>query len=148
MRCRELMTKNVAVCSEADTAEWCAQLMRDRKVGFVPVVDADGRVSGLVTDRDLALRVVGEGRAAVTPLGAIMTRDVRVCRPEDDLQLAEERMATLRKSRLVVVDDFGRCLGVISLSDVAQADSRSHAGDVLYAVTQREAKSAVRPAAA
>jgi CBS domain-containing protein len=104
-------------------------------------------VSGLVTDRDLALRVVAVGRASATPLSAIMTRDVRICRPHEDLQVAEHRMATLRKSRLVVVDDYGRCLGVISLSDLAQADSRSHAGDVLYAVTQREAKSAVRPAA-
>jgi CBS domain-containing protein len=147
MRCQDVMTKNVTVCCEDDTAEWCAQLMRDRKVGFVPVVDADGRVSGLVTDRDLALRLVAEGRASATPLSTIMTRDVRICRPEDDLEVAEQRMAALRKSRLVVVDDFGRCLGVISLADVAQTDSRSHAGDVLYAVTQREAKSAVRSVA-
>jgi CBS domain-containing protein len=147
MHCRDLMTKNVTVCSEDDTAEWCARLMRERKVGFVPVVDADGRVSGLVTDRDLALRVVGEGQPAATPLSAIMTRDVRICRPDDELEVAEHRMAALRKSRLVVVDDFGRCVGVISLSDIAQADSRSHAGDVLYEVTRREAKSAVRPVA-
>jgi adenylylsulfate kinase len=148
MRCHEVMTNEVSTCFEADTVLRCAELMRDRAVGFVPVVDEDGRVSGVVTDRDLAVRVVATGRTVTTPVSAIMTRDVRVCHPGDDLQVAEGRMAVLRKSRLVVVDDFGRCLGVISLSDIAQADSRSHAADVLYAVTRREARSALRPAAA
>ena len=68
-----------------------------------------------------------------------MTRDVRICHPGDDLADAEWKMSTTRKSRLVVADDEGRCLGVISLSDVAQADAPSRAGNVLRAVTRREA---------
>jgi CBS-domain-containing membrane protein len=65
-----------------------------------------------------------------------MTRDVRVCRAKDTLRTAERHMAEVKRSRLVVVDDAGRCVGVISLSDVAQADTRAHAGHVLYEVTQ------------
>jgi IMP dehydrogenase len=119
--------------------------MLDRNIGFVPVVDTQGQVSGVVTDRDLALRVVAAKRPPGTPVSEIMTRDVRVCHPGDDLPTAERKMAAVRKSRLVVVDDHGRCVGVISLSDIAQADSRVHAGEVLYAVTRREAMGLVRP---
>jgi CBS domain-containing protein len=74
------------------------------------------------------------------PVSSVMTRDVRVCRPTDSLRTAERRMAEVKRSRLVVVDHEGRCLGVISLTDIAQADSRAHAGHVLYEVTQRPAR--------
>jgi CBS domain-containing protein len=138
MLCRDVVNKNVAVCQEGDTVADCARLMRERQIGFVPVVDGGGQVSGVVTDRDLALRVVAEERPAATPVSAIMTRDVRICRPWDSLRIAERKMAAVRKSRLVVVDEDGCCAGVISLSDVARADSRPLAGHLLYEITQRQ----------
>jgi CBS domain-containing protein len=112
--------------------------MKDHNIGFLPVVDVDKRVVGVITDRDLAVRVLAEGLQRETPIGQVMTRDVRVCHPDDNLQEAEWKMSTTRKSRLVVTDDDGHCLGVISLSDIAQADTR-RAGGVLRAVTRREA---------
>jgi CBS domain-containing protein len=139
MLCRELMKKDVARCTEALTAESCARMMKDNNIGFLPVVDADQRVVGVITDRDLAVRVLAEGLDRETPVGNVMTRDVRICRPEDKLQEAEWKMSTTRKSRLIVTDDDGHCVGVISLSDIAQADTRSRAGGVLRAVTRREA---------
>ena len=144
MLCREVMNTKVVVCTEGDTAADCARLMRDGCLGFVPVVDGGGQVSGVVTDRDLALRVVAEGLPPDTPLATIMTRDVRICRPWDSLRAAERKMAAVRKSRLVVADEDGGCAGVISLSDVAQADTRALAGHVLYEITQREARPAPR----
>ena len=89
MLCRDVMSRKVAVCYEGNTVADCAQLMSDRKIGFVPVLDGGGQVVGIVTDRDLALRVVAEKRAADTPVTAIMTRDVRVCRPWDTVRAAE-----------------------------------------------------------
>ncbi len=142
MLCRDVMKKTAFASHESDTAAECAKLMRDHNVGFVPVVNGDGRVVGVVTDRDLALRVLSEKKAYSTSVSVVMTPDVRICHPEDNLKVAEEKMAKTKKSRLVVVDEGGRCVGVISLSDIAQADSRARAGQVLYAVTQREA---VRP---
>jgi CBS domain-containing protein len=136
MLCRDVMKKAV-VCHEADAVDRCARTMRDRNIGFLPVVDAQGRVNGLVTDRDLAVRVLAEDLSLCTPVSAVMTRDVRVCRAKDSLRAAERRMAALKRSRLAVVDDDGRCVGVLSLSDVAQADSRSAAGHILYEVAQR-----------
>jgi CBS domain-containing protein len=139
MLCRELMKKDVARCTEALTVEACARMMKDNNIGFLPVVDADKRVVGVITDRDLAVRVLAEGLQPETPVGNVMTRDVRICHPDDKLQEAEWKMSTTRKSRLVVADDDGHCVGVISLSDIAQADSRARAGGVLRAVTRREA---------
>jgi len=144
MLCRDAMTKKVFVCHESDAVDECARIMRDRNVGFLPVVDARGQVSGLVTDRDLTVRVLAEDLSLGMPVSGVMTRDVRVCRATDPLRTAERRMAAVKRSRLVVVDEAGRCVGVISLSDIAQADSRAQAGHVLYEVTQRRAVGAAR----
>jgi CBS domain-containing protein len=138
MLCRDLMKKNVARCAEELTVESCARMMRDNNVGFLPVVDGKGQVVGVVTDRDLALRVLADDLPTDTPVGEVMTREVRTCRADDDINAAELQMAAGRKSRVVVTDE-GRCVGVISLSDVAQADSGTRAGDILRAVTRREA---------
>jgi len=137
MLCRDVMKKKVFVCHEVDAVDECARTMRDQNIGFLPVVDAKGLVSGLVTDRDLTVRVLAENLSLSMPVSAVMTRDVRVCQAMDPLRTAERRMATVKRSRLVVVDDRGRCVGVISLSDIAQADSRAQAGHVLYEITQR-----------
>jgi CBS domain-containing protein len=147
MRCRDVIDRKVVVCDEDATVADCARLMKEHGIGFLPVVDGGDQVSGVVTDRDLALRVLAEGRSADTPVRAVMTRDVRVCHPWDSLRDAERRMAEVRKSRLVVVDEDGHCLGVISLADVAQADTRPLAGHVLYELTRREvpAPRATRP---
>jgi CBS domain-containing protein len=140
------MMKPVVTCLEDDSVTACAQLMRERGIGFVPVLNAGGLVSGVVTDRDLALRVLALRLDTDTPVRTVMTREVHSCRPEDDLLVAEEKMASARKSRLVVATHEGRCVGVISLSDVAQADYRSRAGRVLREVTRREAAPRPQPA--
>jgi len=138
MLCRDVMKKKVFVCLEDDTVAQCARIMRDQNIGFIPIVDDEGLVSGVVTDRDLAVRVLADELPLEMPVGVIMTRDVRICRAKDTLRTAERRMAEVKRSRLVVVDDARHCVGVISLSDVAQADNRTHAGHVLYEVTQRK----------
>jgi CBS domain-containing protein len=138
------MKRNVARCAEELTVEACARMMRDNNVGFLPVVDGRGQVVGVVTDRDLAVRVLADDLPSETPVGEVMTRDVRVCRFDDDLESAERKMAVARKSRLVVTDDGGRCVGVISLSDFAQAEPGARAAEVLRAVTRREAPRAGR----
>jgi CBS domain-containing protein len=145
MRCYDVMKRDVVACHEQETVAQCANTMKERNIGFMPVLDVEGKVLGVVTDRDLALRVLAESKQPFTRVGTVMTRDVRVCRPTDELQWAEERMASTKKSRLVVVDSEGHCVGVISLSDVAQADTGAHAGDLLRAVTVRETRAAVAP---
>jgi CBS domain-containing protein len=132
------MNTPVAVCAELLSVRACAEIMRDERLGFMPVLDAAQEVVGVVTDRDLAVRVLAQGLPPTALVGEVMTRDVRICHPGDGLQVAERKMASTMKSRLVVVDADGRCVGVLSLTDIAQADSRSRAGSLLRAVTRRE----------
>ena len=121
MKCEEVMLNHVYSCSETATAQQCARLMKTHNIGFVPVVDDQKRVVGVVTDRDLALRLVAEGRPATDPVSELMTfRDLLTCKRDEDIEVLEERMAREKKARALVVDDEGTCIGVISLSDVAR----------------------------
>jgi CBS domain-containing protein len=138
MLCSELM-KPALTCREDDPVVKAAGLMRDRGIGFVPIVDGQGRALGVLTDRDLALRVVAEGRDAGVPCGSVMTLEPIVCRAGETLHHAERLLMEARKWRLVVTDEAGRCVGVVSLSDIAQAEGRYRTGKVLQDVIQREA---------
>jgi CBS domain-containing protein len=136
MHCRDLMRLSVFVCNAHDTVTRCAQVMKERNIGFLPVVDAGSTLVGVITDRDLAVRVLAEGRGGDTSVGTVMSRALLVCSPDEELEAAEERMASHACSRLVVVDGEGRCLGVITIDDIAQAESRRRAGKVLQDVTR------------
>jgi CBS domain-containing protein len=145
MLCRDVMKTAVFACHRNDALAECARTMRDRNIGFLPVLDDGGVLIGVVTDRDLAIRALAGELAPGTPVSAVMTSDVIYCRPLDELRAAEAQMAGARKSRLVIVDDDGLCAGVISLSDIAQAESLARAGQVLSAVTKRETNEPVMP---
>jgi CBS domain-containing protein len=114
--------------------------MKNHNIGFVPVVDDQKRVVGVVTDRDLALRLVAEGRPATDPVSELMTfRDLLTCKPDEDIEVLEARMAREKKARALVVDDEGTCIGVISLSDVAQFEQPERAARLLHDLVHREA---------
>lgn len=147
MQCKDVMLTLVFDCKMSMTAEECAQLMRAEHIGFLPVSDGDGRLVGVVTDRDLVVRVMAQKRPPSTPIGEIMSgRPFLTCTPGDDLRALERRMAEERKSRAVVEDADGKIIGVISLSDIAQAErSAARTGKLLRDVTHRESVSIVRP---
>lgn len=140
MKCRELMRSDVHVCHEEETVERAARIMRNQEVGFLPVVDAMKRLVGVVTDRDLVTRVMAEGRAYDTRVDDVMTTHMLVTvGPDDDVAIAESRMARGQKARVVVVDEISRfVLGVISLSDISQVEEVLHGGRVLQQITRRE----------
>jgi CBS-domain-containing membrane protein len=139
MKCEDIM-KTELECVSADTSiQAAARKMRDQNIGFLPVCDEGMRVSGTITDRDLAIRAVAEGRAAGTPVGSVMSIDVIACRPEDPLSYARELMAQHHKSRIMCLDRNGRLAGVISLSDVAQLDEVAGL-ETLRRVSSREVR--------
>ena len=119
--CADVMTKNPVYCLPTDTASQAAQLMRDENVGPVPVVESSETktVIGIITDRDLALKIVAERRHPDAPLEEVMTRDPLVCRANDHLQSALDAMADGRVRRIPVIDDRDRLVGIISQADVA-----------------------------
>jgi CBS domain-containing protein len=114
--------------------------MRDKGIGFLPVCDAKRRVLGTLTDRDIVIRwAVEQGADVEAPVERIMTREVISCHADDDIDTCEERMATHKKSRILILDDDTRLIGVISLSDLAQCGRARRAGRTLRQVTTREA---------
>jgi len=139
MQCEEIMKRAVECVSPQDTVRTAAKRMRDENVGFLPVCDAGKQVLGTVTDRDLTIRVLADGRATTTAINDVLTREVIACRPEDDLRKAEELMSKHHKSRMMCIDGSGRLVGVISLSDIAQR-SGTRASQTLRHVSEREAR--------
>ncbi|MGH7603142.1 MAG: CBS domain-containing protein [Gemmatimonadaceae bacterium] len=122
MRAREIMTSNPECCEPDDTAREAAQVMRDHDCGCVPIVDPDSnKVIGVVTDRDLAVRGIAEGKDTDTRLRALMTPVATCCGPDDDVRDVERTMADLQVRRIPIVDADGRCLGIISQADIARA---------------------------
>lgn len=140
MRCDEIMKRDVECVSPQDTVQAAARRMRDENVGFLPVCDSSKKVLGTVTDRDLAIRILADARAATTPINDAMSREVIACRPEDDLRKAEELMSKNHKSRIMCLDNNGRIVGVISLSDIAQREDDGRAAETMRAVSEREVR--------
>lgn len=139
MRCDEIMKQNVECAMPEDSVEDAACKMRDHNLGFLPICDDAGRVLGALTDRDIAIRVVAEGKPNSTRVEEVMTPDVVATKPEDNLETAEQLMAKHHKSRMMCIDSDGRLAGVISLSDIAQHHQQA-ASDTLREVSAREAR--------
>lgn len=141
MRCEEIMKTTVEVLKQDDDVRTAAQRMRDANVGFLPVCDANRKVIGTLTDRDIALRCcTGDRPPSSVKVSEIMTREAVTCRPQDDLRTAEELMGKHHKSRIIVTDDQGVIRGVISLSDIAQREDPKQTGQTIRQVAAREAR--------
>lgn len=146
MQCKEAMKSQVLSCREHDSVARCASVMAERDIGFLPIVDENNRVVGVVTDRDLVVRVLARHEPASTLVGKIMSRDVVSCSPDDSLERAEQLLAQSRKSRIVLKDDWGRLVGILSLADLAQLEDAKRIGELLKKVTRREATGIVAKA--
>jgi CBS domain-containing protein len=121
-QCSEVMTSNPVCCLPDDMVADVAELMRSENIGSLPVVEnSDTRkLIGIVTDRDLALRIVAEGLdAKSTRVDVVMTRKLVACLASDDLQQALDAMTAHQLRRIPVVDDVDRILGIIAQADVA-----------------------------
>ena len=121
-KCDVVMTKNPVCCLPDDMVAKVAQLMKSENIGPIPVIENEEtrKLVGIVTDRDLALKIVAEGRdAKSTKVEAVMTRKVVTCRADDDLQIALDKMYEHQLRRITIVDNDNKILGIISQADVA-----------------------------
>jgi CBS domain-containing protein len=140
MRCDEVMKSNPQCLERSQSVRAAACAMRDNNFGFLPVCE-QGKVLGVITDRDIAIRCVAEGKDINTPVEQLMSGQVVACRPEDDIQKAQQLMGRAQKSRLLVVDAQGKLVGVISLSDIAQLEADSdNVARTMREVTDRETR--------
>lgn len=120
-RIRDVMTRGVVSCTTEDNLNRAAQLMWESDCGAVPIVDAAGKLVGIVTDRDICMAAYTRGRA-LTELGvsSAMSAGVFSCRPTDTLRSVLDAMATHQIRRVPVVGDEGELVGIVSLADVAR----------------------------
>jgi CBS domain-containing protein len=125
MNVSQLMSQSVETCRPEDSLAFAAGKMWDRDVGCLPVVAADGRVVGIVTDRDVCMAGYTQGRPlADLPVSVAMSKELYSCRASDALIEAEETMRSHQVRRLAVVDANGRLAGLISLNDLAREAER------------------------
>jgi CBS domain-containing protein len=116
------MTKEPVCCFPEDTVTKAAQLMQRDNIGSIPVIDNDKtqKLVGIVTDRDLVLKVIAKGQdAKTTKVETVMTRQVVTCLAEDDLQKALDAMAEHQLRRIPIVDGSQKIVGIIAQADVA-----------------------------
>lgn len=143
MLCEEMMSREVVAIGVNDSVQTAAIKMRESDVGFLPVVDPQTqRVLGVVTDRDIAIRLVADDLPAYTRVSAVMSHELVTCRPSDDVISAERLMGKRQKSRILCIDEDDRLCGVISLSDIASLEAEARVAETMRQVTRRESRAA------
>jgi len=121
MEVRTLMTSDPNCCVIDQSANDAARIMWERDCGVVPVLDEQGKVAGVVTDRDICMAAYFQGEPlSRISLADIMSREPCCCSPSDDVADAERMMRERQIRRLPVVDEAGTLVGMLSLGDVAQ----------------------------
>lgn len=137
MKVSEVMSRKVEIASPSDSIQRAAQMMGRIDAGILPVGDGD-RLVGMITDRDIAVRAVGEGRNPTdTSVNEIMTREVKYCFEDDEVSKVADNMAELQVRRLPVLSRDKRLTGIISLADIAREHEPGHTGSALRNIAQK-----------
>ena len=118
IRCREIMTSNVRTATRDMPLRDVALIMRDGDMGSVPVVE-DGKLVGIVTDRDIVVRSIADGKDASSPVGEAMTTEIFSVGPDDFVFEAIRLMGDRQVRRVPVVDAEGKLAGIIAMADIA-----------------------------
>lgn len=134
---KDIMTDYVETVRPNATVKEAAGRMRAFDIGSLPVCDAAGELVGIITDRDLVLRVTAASKnAASTPVGEVMSMEVVCCSRDQDLDDAVRIMQINQLRRLPVVDEECRLCGILTLADLARNGHEELAGKVLNAIVQ------------
>ena len=142
MKVSDAMTSQVSTAAPTDTVRKVAQVMAHVETGAVPIVE-NGKVIGLVTDRDIVLRVVAEGRSFDSPISEAMSEgDVQSVQEDDVLADATAKMANHQIRRLVVLNEAGNLTGILSLGDVAKDYGAKQVGKTLEEISQEGGEAA------
>jgi len=136
MKVSDAMTSQVSTAAPGDSVRQVAQTMAHVDSGAVPIVE-NGKVIGLVTDRDIVLRVVAEGRSFDSPISESMSEgEVYSVTADDSLADATAKMANHQIRRLVVLDEAGKLAGILSLGDVAKDYGAKQVGKTLEEISE------------
>jgi CBS domain-containing protein len=135
MQVRECMSRDVKLARLDDTIREAAQTMKQIDAGVLPVADGD-RLCGMITDRDIAVRAIAEGKSADAKVRDVMTRDLKYCFEDEDVTHIAENMADQQIRRLPVMNRGKRLVGILSLGDLATSASLPKAAKALHGITQ------------
>lgn len=121
MQLQEVMSHPAVTCPVDCTADVPARLMWEFDCGVIPLVDQDGRIAGIITDRDICMAALTQGKALhEIPVSSAMTRDVVCCHPEDAVDTAETQMRDNQVRRVPIVDEDSHPVGVFSVNDLSR----------------------------
>jgi len=135
MRVCDAMTRDVRVCTPGQTIRDVAKIMAEIDAGSVPVGEND-RLIGMITDRDIAIRAVAQGKGPDTPVREVMSDSkVLYCFEDDELDKVAKNMGDEKVRRLPVVNKDKRLVGIVSLGNIAQREGKS-AGKAVQGVTK------------
>jgi CBS domain-containing protein len=121
MQIRNVMTRNPQLINPDDTIQHAARLMAECDCGILPVSEGDHLV-GMISDRDIAIRGIGNGKGPHSKVRDAMTREVKYCFEDEDAAHVAKNMADLQVRRLPVMNRDKRLVGIVSLSDLARKE--------------------------
>ena len=135
MKVSDVMTRDVRLIEPTETIQEAARLMAEIDTGIMPVREGD-RLVGMITDRDITVRAVAQGRGPDTPIREVMTDDVKYCFEDDDTDAVARNMADIQVRRLPVLTRDKRLVGIVSLGDLAVTDGSGRVGDTVAGISQ------------
>ena len=130
MKVSEAMSRDVAVASPTESIRNAAKVMAKIDAGALPVGEND-RLVGMITDRDIAVRAVAQGKAPTTKVRDIMSEEVLYCYEDQDLEEVAQNMSEMKIRRLPVVNREKRLVGIISLGDLARNEDCGKTGEAI-----------------
>lgn len=139
-KCRDVMTKDVVVCTPENTVSEVAQLMKTEDIGPVLIVDNEQSKTlvGIVTDRDIVLKVIADGQdPKTTRVGEFMSKKLVTCYANDDVETAMRSMAQFQLRRIPVVGENMQLVGIISQADIAtRVNAPEETAEVVKEISQ------------
>lgn len=136
MKVSELMTKNPATAMPSSGLSEVAKMMRDCDCGAIPIVEND-KVVGVITDRDITIRVIADNKNPQdVKVGDVMSKQIVTARVGDDVREVANIMEKHKVRRVPVVDEQGKCVGIVSQADIALKTNDRTTGDLVQKVSE------------
>lgn len=136
MHVSEVMSRDVKLVNPEQTVRDAARLMAQIDAGILPVAEGD-RLVGMITDRDIVVRALGDGGGPETPVREVMTRDVKYCFEDDELDDVSRNMADLQIRRLPVMDSHKRLVGIVAVGDISRGIDSGTAGGMIQSISEK-----------
>ncbi len=142
MNIKEVMNPKAETISPSTTLKDAAAIMAEKNIGFL-LIGSDDQLKGTLTDRDIVLRAVAEGRNLEnTTVGDVLTGEILYCKADQDVNQVAQNMSEQKVRRMPVVDEDKRLVGVVSIGDMAQAINKNEVGRILEGVTSEGLRAA------